>query len=162
MTTWELDNRPPAPPCAVQIAVAAPPFWAVMWNMLRRFVKGPLAAPAPNAERDTLLLDAAVAIRAGRVDDAADLLAPHGTVLPCDPAYLTLLGVICETRKQWPLARRFYGVAISIAPRYAPAQQNMRRLYELHTFGRSRETLALGDAELRRDRSLSEINHGAK
>ncbi|TMB86806.1 MAG: potassium-transporting ATPase subunit C [Chloroflexi bacterium] len=41
-------------------------------------------------------------------------------------------------------------MAISIAPRFGPAQQNMRRLYELHSFGRSQEPLALGDAELGR------------
>ena len=31
----------------------------------------------------------------------------------------------------------------------------MRRIYELYTFGRSGEPLALGDAELRRDRTLT-------
>ena len=131
-------------------AFPVPSFWVLMRNTVRRLVRGPLAPPPPNAARDSLLLDASLAIRAGRVHDASEVLAAHGSVLACDPAYLNLLGVLCEVRRQWRLAQRFYGVAISIAPRFGPAQQNMRRLYELHSFGRSQEPLALGDAELGR------------
>ena len=131
-------------------------FWVVMRNTVRRFLKGPVGASPPNADRDSLLLDACVAIRGGHVDDASDLLSPHAGVLACDPVYLNLLGAVCEMREQWRLAQRFYGAAISVAPGFAPAQRNMRRLYELYTFGRSREPLELGDASLRRDRTLSE------
>ncbi len=135
--------------------VPAPSLWSVTWNSVRRLVKGPFAAPPPNAARDSLLLDACVAIRAGRADDGAALLRSHGAALAKDAAYLNLLGVVCEVRQQWRLARRFYGVAISVSPQYGPALRNMRRIYELYTFGRSGEPLALGDAELRRDRTLT-------
>ena len=130
-----------------------PPFWASTWNAVLRLVNGPPAAPR-SPGRDSLILDAAVALRAGRVDDAAALLAPHAAALARDTAYLNLFGVACELRHEWRLARRFYGVAISVDPAYPPAQQNMRRLYELDRFGRSNLPPALGDAELRRNRTL--------
>ena len=136
--------------------VGAPSCWTIAWNTVRRLVKGPLAAPPPNAARDSALLDACVAIRAGRADKAWAVLARHAGVLANDPTSLNLLGVCCELRRDWQLARRFYGVAISINPRLAPAQQNMRRLYELYTFGRSRQAVALGDTELRQGRTTSE------
>src|SRR2546423_14269267 len=96
----------PAIAGAERPGVPAPSFWAVTRNMVRRLVKGPLATPPPHADRDSLLLDASVAIRAGRVDDASDLLAPHAAVLASDPAYLNLLGIVWEVRRQWRLARR--------------------------------------------------------
>ena len=60
-----------------------------------------------------------------------------------DPAWLNLIGVIHELRRDWKNARRYYGRAIAIDGAYEPAQQNMRRLYELYTFGRSVEPIAL-------------------
>ena len=135
-------------------AFRVPHFWELTWNTLRRLVHGPLALPPPNPARDSLLLDACVALRAGRADAAAALLSPHGGTLGADAAYLNLLGVACEVRQKWKLARRCYGVAMSVDPRYEPAQRNMRRMYELYTFGSSREPLALGDLELRRSRAL--------
>jgi hypothetical protein len=117
-----------------------------------------MASPPPNAMRDSLILDAAVAIRAGRADDASALLGPHSAALSRDAAYLNLLGVVCEARTQWKLARRFYGVAMSVNSSYGPAEQNMRRLYELYTFGRSREPVALGDVELRLKRILTQTH----
>ena len=141
-------------------ATAAPEFRApgvaeVALNTLRRLLFGPAARPARDAARDSLVLDAAVSIRAGRPDDASALLAPHGATLAQDPAYLNLLGVVCELRRQWKPARQFYGIAMSLDASYAPAQQNLRRLYELYTFGRTELPLALGDAELRRARNLN-------
>jgi hypothetical protein len=43
------------------------------------------------------------------------------------------------------MARRFYGRAIRADGKFAPAQQNMRRLYELTTFGHTTQHVALGD-----------------
>ena len=140
---------------APDTSLRVPHFWEVTWNTLRRLMKGPLASPPPTAARDSLLLDACVSLRAGRVNDASAMLSPHRSVLARDAGYLNLLGVVCEVRRQWKLARRFYGVAMSVDSRHEPAQLNMRRMYELYTFGRSREPLALGDLELRRSRTLS-------
>jgi DNA-binding response OmpR family regulator len=59
--------------------------------------------------------------------------------------YFNLLGVVYEAQRQWRLARKCYGKAMRADKRYEPAQLNMKRLYELYTFGRSRVQVALGD-----------------
>jgi hypothetical protein len=53
--------------------------------------------------------------------------------------------VLYESRREWRLARKFYGKAIGLDSHYEPAQKNLRRLYELKQFGRSQEPVALGD-----------------
>jgi CheY-like chemotaxis protein len=58
--------------------------------------------------------------------------------------YFNLLGVLYEAQRKWRLARKCYGRAISTEGKYEPAQSNMRRLYELHTYGKSSEPVALG------------------
>jgi CheY-like chemotaxis protein len=70
---------------------------------------------------------------------AADLA--HGR----DAPYFNLLGVLYETQRNWRIARKFYGKAARADRSYQPAQQNLRRMYELWTFGRASEPLSLGD-----------------
>ena len=53
------------------------------------------------------------------------------------------MGLLTELREDFSGARRHYGKAISLNSKFAPAQQNMRRLYELREFGRSNEPGAL-------------------
>jgi hypothetical protein len=57
---------------------------------------------------------------------------------PGDAECLNLLGVIHEMRRQWRFAKRCYGRAIRADRHFEPAQQNMRRMYELETFGSSK------------------------
>jgi DNA-binding response OmpR family regulator len=59
--------------------------------------------------------------------------------------YFNLLGVLYESHQKWRLARKFYGKAIATDKHFEPAQANMRRLYELHTYGRSTQAVMLGD-----------------
>jgi CheY-like chemotaxis protein len=59
--------------------------------------------------------------------------------------YYNLLGVLYEAQRQWRLARKCYGKAIAADKQYQPAQLNMRRLYELYTFGKSEQSVVLGD-----------------
>ena len=59
--------------------------------------------------------------------------------------YFNLLGVLYEVQRNWRLARKCYGKAISADKSYEPAQANMRRIYELYTFGRSTQAVLLGD-----------------
>jgi CheY-like chemotaxis protein len=59
--------------------------------------------------------------------------------------YFNLLGVLYESQRDWRLARKCYGKAIAADKKYEPAQQNMRRIYELYTFGKSKEAVSLGD-----------------
>jgi len=86
--------------------------------------------------------------RAMRTSDfatAETLLMKAADLAERDAAYFNLLGILYESRRQWRLAQKFYGKAIRANRHYEPAQQNMRRIYELNTFGRSNELAALGD-----------------
>ena len=126
------------------IEVKAPAAWRVLWNTVQRLARRGIRTAAVARDPGPGLADAELALRNGHADEAAMLLAPCQAALANDPAFLNLLGVVCEARGQWEAARRFYGVAISLVPGYAPAQQNMRRIFELYTFGRSREPVAFG------------------
>jgi CheY-like chemotaxis protein len=59
--------------------------------------------------------------------------------------YFNLLGVLYEAHHKWRLARKCYGKAISADKRFEPAQANIRRLYELNTYGRTHQAVMLGD-----------------
>ncbi len=86
------------------------------------------------------------AIRMADPDAALTALARcGGGLLDDDPAYFNLLGVIAEMRREWRAANWLYGQALFVDKTYRPAQCNLRRLYELYTFGRTRESVAIGD-----------------
>ena len=85
------------------------------------------------------------ALRLAEYADAETLLMKAADLAEKDAAYFNLLGVLYEVRRQPRLARKFYGKAIAANGSYEPAQKNMRRLYELKTFGRTREPATLGD-----------------
>jgi CheY-like chemotaxis protein len=85
------------------------------------------------------------ALRLAEYADAETLLMKAADLAVKDAAYFNLLGVLYEARRERRLARKFYGKAIAADGHYEPAQKNMRRLYELETFGRSREPATLGD-----------------
>ena len=59
--------------------------------------------------------------------------------------YFNLLGALYETQGNWRLARKCYGKGMSADRRYAPAEANMRRFYELYTFGHTKQSIVLGD-----------------
>ena len=50
-----------------------------------------------------------------------------------------LAGVFFEMQEDYERARKLYGKAIKYEPNYEPAQQNMRRIFELFNFGSSKE-----------------------
>lgn len=58
--------------------------------------------------------------------------------------YFNLLGVLYEAQRKWRLARKCYGKAIAADHNYEPSQLNIRRLYELHSFGSSSQNVMLG------------------
>lgn len=58
-----------------------------------------------------------------------------------------LLGVLFEMKHDYATAKRCYGRAVAIDSHYAPAQQNMRRLFELFEFGSSKEPFNLGESD---------------
>jgi len=61
------------------------------------------------------------------------------------PDALNLAGVYFEMQEDYDRARKLYGKAIKYGPYYEPAQQNMRRIFELFHFGSSQEPVSLGD-----------------
>jgi len=56
-----------------------------------------------------------------------------------------LAGVFYEMMEDQRKARKYYGQAIKLNKNYEPAQQNMRRLFELENFGSSSEPFNLGE-----------------
>jgi FixJ family two-component response regulator len=55
-----------------------------------------------------------------------------------------LAGVLAEMLDNADKAKKYYGQAIKLDKNYEPAQQNMRRLFELQNFGSSSEPFNLG------------------
>jgi len=47
-------------------------------------------------------------------------------------------------RQDYDKAKKYYGQAIRLDKNYEPAQQNMRRLFEMFNFGSSDEPINLG------------------
>jgi DNA-binding response OmpR family regulator len=72
---------------------------------------------------------------------AADRNARHSA------RYFNLLGVLYEAQRKWRLARKCYGKAMNADKQYKPAEINMRRIFELYTYGRSEQPVMLGEAE---------------
>ena len=56
-----------------------------------------------------------------------------------------LAGVLAEILGDYEKAKKCYGQAIKLDKNYEPAQQNMRRLFEVDNFGSSNEPVNLGD-----------------
>jgi len=61
------------------------------------------------------------------------------------PDVLNLAGLFFEMQEDYERARKLYGQAIKYGPYYEPAQQNMRRIFELFHFGSSKEPFAMGE-----------------
>ena len=92
---------------------------------------------------DVLLARARVALVDGDLHRAEGLLLRTAPLGDKDPTFHNLMGLLTELRGNFSGARKHYGKAISLNSKFAPAQQNMRRLYELREFGRSDEPGAL-------------------
>ena len=125
---------------------------------VREAVEAALAESAPSADNSVegtlglppggyegVLDRARKLLRLSKYADAETLLIKAADLSHRDAAYFNLLGVLYEARREWRLARKFYGKAISLDGHYGPAQKNMRRLYEVKQFGRSHEPVTLGD-----------------
>ena len=110
-------------------------------------------SPTTQVSRRLLVLrDALLAICDGRWNDAEKALTIDGAAEPRDAVFLNLLGIVCQGRHEWKQAKRFFGRAMR-ANDFMPAEQNLRRLYELETFGKTDLAITLIDdttaAELR-------------
>jgi hypothetical protein len=118
-------------------------FWKHLFA--REFPSGGSRPEWPAAKRDELLRRACEAVRSGDFARAKAILESAPAAGTCDAACLNLLGVICEADRDWRQARKHYGKAIRADGEFTPARQNMRRWYELFTFGRTEYPILLGD-----------------
>jgi hypothetical protein len=116
-------------------------FWTALRRVLDR-AKTPHVSLSPE-DRAGLIQAACTALQNGHLWTVEALLE-HSDGCG-DAACLNLIGVIHEMRRQWKSAKRYYGRAIHADRHFDPAQQNMRRMYELETFGRTELPLATGD-----------------
>jgi DNA-binding response OmpR family regulator len=64
---------------------------------------------------------------------------------PLSPEAFNLAGVLFEMREDYDRAKKFYAQALKLAQDYAPAQENMRRLFERFQTGSSKEPHSPGD-----------------
>ena len=95
---------------------------------------------------DQTIADARTALREGKITLAEDALMRAAPLAGDDePDFFNLLGLVHDSRCRWKSARAAYGRAIAGDRRYLPAQQNMKRLYELSTFGHTWQAPAFGD-----------------
>ena len=104
----------------------------------------PDVSQAPAGYQATL----AMARRALRQEDweaAEALLMRAGPIAGNDAAFFNLVGILREVGGNKKAAADFYGRAIKADGTYAPAQQNMRRLFELGRFGHTDQVVCLGD-----------------
>src|SRR5207248_3079367 len=92
-----------------------------------------------------LLRDALLAVCDGDWDQADRAVSRDGQLARSDAACLNLHGIICQARGEWRQARRFYSRAMRANGGYLPAEQNLRRFYELDTVGDTRLPIAVAD-----------------
>lgn len=122
---------------------------------------------SPTVEEDTaggyeaIMARVRKSLRQSDVASAESLLMKAADLAEHDAAYFNLLGVIYEVRRQWRLAQKFYGKSVRFDRNYEPAQQNLRRVYELYTFGRSKEPVALGDEPAGKLSALEQLKREA-
>jgi tetratricopeptide (TPR) repeat protein len=122
-------------------------------TVLMRWIEGLISRPtrvagADEARRAALVLRACAYVRVGDLDEAEDFL--ESELLPAhDAARLNLLGAILEKRGRRAEARRSYGRAMRADRAFEAARQNIRRWFELETFGHTDLPLLLGDEQPR-------------
>jgi len=116
----------------------------VLLETLARIRKERLLVQDKHADTyDVILARARVALVDSDLVRAEGLLLRAAPLGEKDPVFHNLLGLLTELRADFSGARKHYGKAISLNSKFGPAQQNMRRLYELREFGHSDEPGAL-------------------
>ena len=104
------------------------------WPWTRDVATGPRA---PFWELHVSLTMALAAAEQGAWELVESELLKGGEIAMNDAACLNLIGLAAEIRGDWPRAKRMYGRAMRRDRSYLPAELNMRRYFELFTFGRS-------------------------
>jgi DNA-binding response OmpR family regulator len=112
-------------------------------------ILGRHAKPAPHPAReetfDTHVQAAKRLINLREFPAAREHIAKALEIRSDSPEVFNLGGVLFEMLEDYKRAKRYYGQAIRLNKNYEPAQQNMRRIYELFQFGSSKEPFNLGE-----------------
>jgi len=113
--------------------------------ILRRHAK---PAPHPVSEEtfDTHVQAAKQLINLRQFTGAREHIAKALEIRTDSEEVFNLGGVLFEMLEDYDRAKRYYGQAIRLNKNYEPAQQNMRRIYELFQFGSSKEPFNLGES----------------
>jgi DNA-binding response OmpR family regulator len=117
---------------------------ALLSTVTRIIRERKLSADPTDESYATVLARVRRALEDGDYELAEGLLMKAAALGDRDPVFFNLKGLLFEVRGDLNGARREYGQAISRNKNYEPAQQNMRRLYELREFGHSEEAANLG------------------
>jgi FixJ family two-component response regulator len=122
---------------------------SVVSEILTRHVPNKGGAPAiPTAIPDTFgaqLSEAKRLLNLQAFDQAWRHLSRALELNAQSPEALNLAGVFFEMQEDYERAKKLYGKAIKYGPYYEPAQQNMRRIFDLFHFGSSEEPLNFGE-----------------
>ena len=119
-------------------------------------------AAQPSEDYENVLMRIRRAMLMEDFSNAEAMLIKAADRKPQSAEYFNLLGILYEVQHKWRLAKKCYGKAMRADRKYEPAQANMRRIFELYTFGHSKQMVVLGDetadaAEAHNGNS----NHGA-
>jgi DNA-binding response OmpR family regulator len=101
--------------------------------------------PTESTAVGNLLREAKRLINLQDFDSAKTCITAALKIDDASPDVYNLQGVLAEIGGDYDAARRAYGRAIRLHSQHEPAQQNMRRLFELFNFGTSEEALHFGD-----------------
>lgn len=103
--------------------------------------------PSPSEDTfDAHVRQAKRLINLCRFKEAREQIAKALEVRTDSEEAFNLGGVLFEMLEDYDSAKRYYGKAIRLNRNYEPAQQNMRRIYELFQFGSSKEPFNLGES----------------
>jgi FixJ family two-component response regulator len=118
----------------------------ILPDQLRNIVKDILVRHEPEESNETRDFDYYLRC-AKRAINLRDFAAAKRDLVkaldmnPSSPSAFNLVGVMLEMREEYEQAKRYYGQAIKIDKHFEPAQQNMRRIFELFRFGSSKEPI---------------------
>ena len=121
----------------------------ILPDQLRIIVRDILLRHQPEAGKDQPrdfdyhLRAAQRAINLREFEEARRHLVKALELNPKSPQAFYLSGVMLEMRQEYEQARRCYGQSIKLDKHFEPAQQNMRRIFELFHFGTSDEPVNL-------------------
>jgi DNA-binding NtrC family response regulator len=113
-------------------------------EILGRHAK-PAARPVSKEAFDVYVQAAKRQINLRQFTEAREQIAKALELRTDSEEVFNLAGVLFEMLEDYDRAKRYYGQAIRLNKNYEPAQQNMRRIYELFQFGSSKEPFNLGE-----------------